>query len=204
MTEQTDYFDDRIADAILHGSPYERLRVRRNSLFDQRISTKLAWQSVVLLALSLVGPITLGYSESVAALFPGGTPLTSSPIILMPGVLVLLLEAGAAAGHVAVAATILTNESDLSTRRMRQLLSVEEMASFYGLIGGALLLTITVAFFLLGYAGVETIQQYTTAGAQGPFDASGTGLSVLAVSTVAFVGSVMLFTASRLLDTRMR
>ncbi len=140
VTEQTDYFDDRIADAILHGSPYERLRVRRNSLFDQRIPTKLAWQSAILLLLSLVAPITLGYSGAVAALFPGATPLASSPVILMPGVLALVIETGAAAGHLAVAATLLSGESDLSTRRMRQLLSVEEMASFYGLIGGALLL----------------------------------------------------------------
>lgn len=204
VTEQTDYFDDRIADAILHGSPYERLRVRRNSLFDQRIPTKLAWQSAILLLLSLVAPITLGYSGAVAALFPGVTPLASSPVILMPGVLALIIETGAATGHLAVAATLLSGESDLSTRRMRQLLSVEEMASFYGLIGGALLLAITVAFFLLGYAGVETIQQYTTAGTQGPFNASGTGLSVLAVSAVSFVGSVMLFVGSRLLDIRMR
>ncbi|MFH5798078.1 hypothetical protein [Haladaptatus sp. DYF46] len=204
VTEQTDYFDDRIADAILHGSPYERLRVRRNSLFDQRIPTKLAWQSAILLVLSLVAPITLGYSGAVAALFPGATPLASSPVILMPGVLALVIETGAATGHLAVAATLLSGESDLSTRRMRQLLSVEEMASFYGLIGGALLLAITVTFFLLGYAGVETIQQYTATGAQGPFDASGTGLSVLAVSAVSFVGSVMLFAGSRLLDSRMR
>jgi hypothetical protein len=204
VTEQTDYLDDRIADAILHGSPYERLRVRRNSLFDQRIPTKLAWQSAILLVLSLIAPITLGYPQSVAAVFPGGTPLSSSPIILMPAVLALVIETGAAAGHLAVAATLLSSESDLSTRRMRQLLSVEEMASFYGLIGGALLLAITVAFFLLGYAGVETIHQYTTTAAQGPFNASGTGLSVLAVSAVAFIGSVMLFLGSRLLDTRLR
>ncbi|ODR79150.1 hypothetical protein BG842_11550 [Haladaptatus sp. W1] len=79
MTEQTDYFDDRIADAILHGSPYERLRVRRNSLFDQRISTKLAWQSVVLLALSLVGPITLGYSNRSRRYFRAGRRLRPRP-----------------------------------------------------------------------------------------------------------------------------
>ncbi len=203
MTEQTDYFDDRIADAILHGSPYERLRVRRNSLFDQSISTKLAAQSVLLVALALVAPITLGYPEPVMALFPGGNPLTASPVILMPGVLVLVLELGAAAGHVAVAATILSNEENLSTRRMRQLLSVEEIASFYGLVGGALLLVITLAVFLLGYTGVEAIQQYTTTAAQGPFDASGTGVSVLAVSAMSVTMSVILFVGSRLLARRL-
>ncbi|MGA9400421.1 hypothetical protein [Haladaptatus sp.] len=203
MTEQTDYLDDRIADAILNGSPYERLRVRRNSLFDQSIPTKLAWQSVLLLALALIAPITLGYSDSVAALFPGGAPLTASPIILMPGALVLLLELGAAAGHVAVAATILSGEEDLSTRRMQQLLSVEEIASFYGLVGGALLLVITLAVFLLGYSGVETIHQYTTAAGRGPFDASGTGLSVFAVSAVSVTMSAILFVTSRLLARRL-
>ncbi len=203
MTEQTDYFDDKIADAILNGSPYERLRVRRNSLFDQPIPTKLAAQSALLLVLALTAPITLGYPDSVMALFPGGNPLTASPIILMPGVLVLVLELGAAAGHVAVAATILTNRTDLSTRRMSQLLSVEEIASFYGLVGGALLLVITLVMFLLGYAGVETIHHYTTTAAQGPFDASGTGLSVLAVSAMSVTMSVILFVGSRLLARRM-
>ncbi|MCO8246568.1 MULTISPECIES: hypothetical protein [unclassified Haladaptatus] len=203
MTEQTDYLDDRIADAILNGSPYERLRVRRNSLFDQSIPTKLAWQSALLLVLALIAPITLSYSDSVAALFPGGAPLTASPIILMPGALVLLLELGAAAGHVAVAATILSGEEDLSTRRMQQLLSVEEIASFYGLIGGTLLLVITLAVFLLGYNGVETIHQYTTAAGRSPFDASGTGLSVLAVSATSVTMSAVLFVTSRLLARRL-
>ncbi|WP_435152587.1 hypothetical protein [Haladaptatus sp. DFWS20] len=203
MTGQTDYIDDDIADAILNGSKYERLRVRRHSIFDQSIPTKLAWQSVLLLALALVAPLTLAYPSEVAALFPGGDPLTSSPTVLMPGAVVLLLELGTAVGHVAVAGAILRGESKLSERRMRRLLSVEEMASFYGFVGGALLLGITLVFFLLGYSGVETIQQYSTAGKQGPFDPSGTGFSVATVSLLAFVGSGLLFAVSRYLAVKL-
>lgn len=203
MTGQTDYIDDDIADAIINGSKYERLRVRRHSIFDQSIPTKLAWQSALLLALALVAPLTLAYPSDVAALFPGGDPLTSSPTVLMPGAVVLLLELGTAVGHVAVAGAILRGESELSERRMRRLLSVEEMASFYGFVGGALLLGITLLFFLLGYSGVETIQQYSTAGKQGPFDPSGTGFSVTTVSLLAFAGSGLLFTVSRYLAVKL-
>ncbi|WP_227355201.1 hypothetical protein [Haladaptatus salinisoli] len=203
MTGQTDYIDDDIADVILNGSAYERLRVHRHSHFDQSIPTKLAWQSALLLALALVAPLTLAYPSSVVALFPGGDPLAASPTVLMPGALVLVLELGAAVGHVSVAVAVLRGESALSERRMRQLLSVEEMSSFYGFVGGALLLAVTLAFFLLGYAGVETVQQYSAGGGQGPFDPSGTGLSVATVALTAFAGSVALFAASRFLDAKL-
>ncbi|GAA0245040.1 hypothetical protein GCM10009000_071010 [Halobacterium noricense] len=203
VTGQTDYIDDDITDVILNGSKYERLRVRRHSIFDQPIPTKLAWQSALLLALALVAPITLAYPSAVAALFPGGDPLSSSPTVLMPGALVLLLELGTAVGHVAVAGAILRGESTLSERRMRQLLSAEEMASFYGFVGGALLLGITLGFFLLGFSGVETLQQYSTAGKQGPFDPSGTELSVATVSLLSFVASGVLFAVSRYLAVKL-
>ncbi|WP_266075799.1 hypothetical protein [Haladaptatus caseinilyticus] len=203
VTGQTDYIDDDIADVIINGSKYERLRVRRHSIFDQSIPTKLAWQSVLLLALALVAPITLVYPSDVAALYPGGDPLTSSPTVLMPGALVLILELGTAVAHVAVAGSILRGGSALSERRMRNLLSVEEMASFYGFVGGVLLLGITLGFFLFGFSGVETIQQYSTTGQKGPFDPSGTGLSVATVSLFSFVASGVLFVVSRYLDTRL-
>ncbi len=203
VTGQTDYIDDDITDTILNGSKYERLRVRRHSIFDQSIPTKLAWQSVLLLSLALVAPLTLAYPSAVAGLFPGGDPLSSSPTVLMPGALVLLLELGTAVTHVTVAGVILRNESSLSERRMRHLLSVEEMASFYGFVGGVLLTAITLTFFLLGFAGIETIQQYSTAGKQGPFDPSGTGVSVATVSLLAFTASGLLFAVSRYLAVKM-
>ncbi|WP_458206681.1 hypothetical protein [Haladaptatus sp. NG-SE-30] len=203
MTGQTDHIDDDIADAILNGSTYERLRVRQHSHFDQSIPTKLAWQGLLLLALALVAPLTLGYPASVVALFPGGEPLAASPTILMPGALVLVLELGAATGHIAVTVARLRGESALSEHQMRQLLSVEEMASFYGFVGGALLLSVTLSFFLLGYAGVETVQQFSQTGRQGPFDPSGTGLSVATVALAAFVGSIVLFVTSRILAVKL-
>ncbi|WP_458189530.1 hypothetical protein [Haladaptatus sp. NG-WS-4] len=203
MTGQTDHIDDDIADAILNGSTFERLRVRQHSHFDQSIPTKLAWQGVLLLGLALVAPLTLTYPSSVVALFPGGDPLASSPTVLMPGVLVLVLEFGAATAHVAVAVVVLRGESSLSERRMRELISFEEMASFYGFVGGALLLAVTLSFFLLGFAGVETVQQFSTGAGQGAFDSSGTELSVASVALTAFAGSLVLFVLSRVLAVKL-
>ncbi|MFC4542577.1 hypothetical protein ACFO5R_11670 [Halosolutus amylolyticus] len=191
--------DDPIADALLGESTYERLRVERYALIKRRIPQKLVYQSVLLLSLALVVPITATYPSAVRAAFPGGDPLWASPLVLWVGVYAGGIELGTAACLVAVAIVRRRREPQLSEAEAHTLLNVEDVASMFGLATGGFAIVLTVGFFLLGHTGGETFQAVIDSAPRNPYGQAGVSVPVIAVGTAAAVSSGVVYLFSRYL-----
>lgn len=197
-TDSTD-IDDPIASALMGDSLYERLRVRRHSVFGQSIPKKLAWQSGLLCVLALVLPIAAAFPPEVKALFPSGDPVTASPQVMLLGVIALAIVLISATTLAALEYTRLRLEPTLTRRQAEALLNWEDVASLFGLGTGGMAVVITDGFVLMGLGGADLVQAYTAQAPTGAFVPSGTGVSVVAVAATALCGAVVLFTASRCL-----
>lgn len=191
--------NDPIADALLGESTYERLRVERYALIKRRIPRKLVYQSGLLFALALVVPIVATYPSAVQAAFPGGDPLWSSPLVLWVGVYAGGIEVGTATCLVAVAITRRRYEPSLSESQVHALLNVEDVASMFGLATGGFAILITVGFFLLGHAGVETVTAVVESAPRNPYGRTGVPIPVTAVGAAAAVSSGVVYAVGRYL-----
>jgi hypothetical protein len=193
----TDLPDDSIAATLLGGSTYERLRLERALYFTQPTAVRLAWQSGLLLALTLVAPLAATLPTPIQAGALGGDPLAASPVIVIVATVALALQVGTAGALGVVAAIRVRAGESLSRTRAERLVTVEEVASLLGLGTGGLAVAVTDAYVLLGHAGGDAVAAYVAAGGRSPFAASDTGLSIAAVTLAAFVAAVVVFTASR-------
>ncbi|KAB1193796.1 hypothetical protein GJR96_10245 [Haloferax sp. MBLA0076] len=200
---QDDSFEDPIASALIDGSPYEQLRVRRRSLFKQSISQKLAWQSLILAGLTLVFPLAMTLPPSTRALFPGGDPLGSSPKILVLGAYAGTIVTIAALSLVYVGFRRLQREQSLSEREASHLLNVEEVASLISLITGVLAVVAVDGFFLLGLAGEDAIAAFLAAGGENPFGGAVIPVTVPMVAIPAGLLAAVLFALSRVFHRRL-
>lgn len=196
--------DDPIADALLGESTYERLRAQRYALINHRTPRKLRWQSGLLLTLALIVPIVATYPSTVQAAFPGSDPLWSSPLVLWFGVYAGGIELGSAICLVTIALVRRQSEPQLSESRARTLLNVEDVASMFGLATGGFAIVLTVGFFLLGHAGVETFEAVIESAPRNPYRETGVPVPVVLVGTAAAISSCFIYTASQYLayDTR--
>lgn len=190
---------DPIADALLGESTYERLRVQRYALIKRRIPRKLAWQSGLLCVLALIVPITATYPSSVRAAFPGGDPLWSSPLVLWVGVWAGGIQLGTATCLVAVSIARHRREPGLSESQAHTLLNIEDVASMFGLTTGGFAILLTVGFFLLGHAGIETFEAVIESAPQDPYEQTAISVPIVAVGTAAAVSSCVLYLLSRYL-----
>ena len=191
-----DTINDRITEAILGGSVYERLRAERTGVSSRPIPQKLAAQSVLLVALALVFPISAAFPAPVKALFPAGDPLSASPGIVVLGALALALVVLTGTSLAAIEYYRLRFESRLTHAQVEALLNGEDLATLFGIgtAGSAVLATDGLA--LLGLGGLDLIRAYT----QNAFAASGTGISVAALATASLCGAVLLYAASQSLS----
>ncbi len=192
--------NDPIADALLGESTYERLRVERYAVIKRRIPQKLVYQSGLLLVLALVVPIVATYPSSVQATFPGGAPLWSSPLVLWVGVYAGSIEVGTATCLVAVAIARRRDEPSLSESQVHTLLNLEDVASMFGLATGGFAILITVGFFLLGHAGVETVTAIVESAPRDPYGRTGVPVPVIAVGAAAAISSCVVYAAGRYLS----
>ncbi|WP_049888308.1 hypothetical protein [Natrinema sp. J7-2] len=192
--------NDPIADALLGESTYERLRVERYAVIKRRIPQKLVYQSGLLLVLALVVPIVATYPSSVQATFPGGAPLWSSPLVLWVGVYAGSIEVGTATCLVAVAIARRRYEPSLSESQVHTLLNLEDVASMFGLATGGFAILITVGFFLLGHAGVETVTAIVESAPRDPYGRTGVPVPVIAVGAAAAISSCVVYAAGRYLS----
>jgi len=193
--------NDPIADALLGESTYERLRVERYALIKRRIPQKLVYQSGLLFALALVVPIVATYPSSVQAAFPGGDPLWSSPLVLWVGVSAGGIQLGTATCLVAVAITRRRYEPHLSESQVHALLNVEDVASMFGLATGGFAILITVGFFLLGHAGVETFTAVVESAPRDPYGQTGVSVSIMTVGAAAAISSCGVYVVGRYLSS---
>lgn len=191
--------NDPIADALLGESTYERLRVERYALIKQRIPQKLRYQSGLLFVLALVVPIVVTYPSSVRAAFPGGDPLWSSPLVLWVGVYAGGIELGTAACLTAVAIVRRRHEPRLTESQVHTLLNVEDVASMFGLATGGFAILITIGFFLLGHAGVETVHAVVESAPRDPYGQTDVSVPVIAVGVAAAISSCLVYSIGRYL-----
>jgi len=203
MSRDTRADDDRITNALLGDSAYERLRLQRRTYFSQSIPTKLTWQSLLLAGLALLLPLYALFPETVGAYVPGTDPVTASPKVLVLGLIGAGVELFTAALLVG-AGLYRIRRHPLSEGQARIVLNVEDFASYLGFGTGGLAIGITVVYFLLGVAGGGAVESYVRAmNGVNPFAASGIGLSVAELATFAFVGCVVLMTFRLYLQYRL-
>lgn len=177
--------DDRIAETILSGSAYDRLRLERPTYFSQPIPRKLAWQGVLFAGLAMLWPLYLLFPATVSQYLPAADPAQASPKVLLLGLIGGGIETFAALLFVGAALFRLRNYP-LSESQARTVLNVEDFAAYVGFGTGGLAIGLTVCYFMLGLAGGDAIANYlTTMDGINPFVDSGLGLSVLEVAVVS-------------------
>jgi len=195
--------DDRITDAILSGSAYERLRLQRPTYFTQPVPTKLTWQSVLLAGLALLAPLYLLFPATVAEYLPATSPTLASPKVIVLGLVGAGIELFAAALLVGVTLFRIRHHP-LSEPQARTVLNVEDFASYVGFGTGGMAIAITMCYFVLGLAGGDAIASYvTTMDGINPFVDSGLGLSVAELAGASFVGCLGLLLAGQYLRRRL-
>jgi hypothetical protein len=200
---ENDAVEDNIASALLGDSTYERLRVRRYSLFKQPIPRKLTLQSVVLGALALVLPLAMTLPASTRTLFPGGDPVSATPKILLLGAYAGAIEAVAGLGLLYVGYRRLQRGDSLTEREAHHLLNVEDVASMISLVTGAAAVAAVDGFFVLGHGGRTAVASFIDAGGKNPFAATPVPVTVYGVAVTAAVLAVVLFVLGRVLDRRL-
>ncbi|MFB6165801.1 MAG: hypothetical protein ABEJ31_11635 [Haloarculaceae archaeon] len=198
MNGDTEVVDDRIADAILSGSTYERLRVQHAGFLTAPIPTKLALLSGLLAALVPFGPLSALYPSVQRGLpaAPLAATATGPTTLGFVGVVVVLVAAALLGG---VAAVRLGARS-LGERRARLLLNLEDLAAFLGVGTGGLAVGVTAAYGLFGLFGVEAATDTLPAGGAA---ATGGALSVATLSTVALAGALAVAAAAALARRRL-
>jgi hypothetical protein len=201
--EQENTTDDRITDAVLSGSAYERLRLQRPTYFTQSVPRKLTWQSVLLGGLALLLPLYLLFPATVAEYLPTTDPVLASPKVIVLGLVGAGIELFAATLLVGVTLFRLRHHP-LSESQARTVLNVEDFASYVGFGTGGMAIAITLLYFGLGLAGGDAIASYvTTMDGINPFVDSGLGLSVAELAVVSFAGCLGLLGAGRYLRRRL-
>lgn len=203
MAQDSNVDDDRITDAVLSGSAYERLRVQRPTYFTQSVPTKLTWLSVLLAGVALLLPLYLLFPGTVTTYLPATDPMLASPKVIMLGLVGTGIEL--------FAATLLVGTAlfrircyPLSEPQARTVLNVEDFAAYIGFGTGGMAIGITLCYFLLGLAGGEAIASYvTTMDGINPFVDSGIGLSVAELAVVSFLGCLGLLGVGQYLRRRL-
>jgi hypothetical protein len=196
-----DEVEDPIAAVVIGGSTYERLRLRRPTLFDQPIARKLTWQAAILGVLALVLPLAATLPASSQALFPGGDPLAAAPRVLLLGVYaggVELLAAG-----VLCYVSYRRRRDELTNREAHRLLTVEELSSLIGIATPAVAVAAINAVFLLGHRDTDAMATLLEAGGSNPLVGTVVPASVSEVALSAAVLAVFLFALSRILQRRL-
>jgi len=203
MAQDTTTDDDRITDAILSGSAYERLRLQRPTYFAQPVPTKLTWQSVLLAGLALLAPLYVLFPETVASYLPATNPTLASPKVIVLGLVGAGVELFAAALLIG-AALFRIRHYPLSEPQARTVLNVEDFASYLGFGTGGMAIAITLCYFVLGLAGGEAIASYVAAmNGINPFVDSGLGLSVAELAGLSFGGCLGLLLVGQYLRRRL-
>ena len=190
--------DDTITQAITSGSTYERLRYERHSYLRQTVPRTLALQSALLGALALLLPIYGLYPDSTATFLPSINPDLASPKVLLLGVFggfLQLFGATLLVGSVLYRVRL----APLTEQQAHAALNAEDFARYVGLGTGGLAIMISLCLFAVGLGGGDAVSAYIAFTGRNPFVDSGFGLSVAAVSLLAFVASVTVFYASRYL-----
>jgi hypothetical protein len=192
--------EDRIADALLNGSTYDRLRVERRSQFSQPVGTKLSWLALLLASVALVAPISVALSPNGY----GMDPLASSPRVAVFGLFSVGVVFAAACTLTGISLVHWRLESPLSERQAIRLLTLEELASLIGFITGSAAVAITLGLFTIGTLETGPRGQTQGGGEILALEPSGTGLSVGLLALIALSAAGVVLVLRLLLPVRTR
>lgn len=147
-----DGYQDRITDAVLSNSAYDRVRALRASPFRGSMQTTLTRLAALLAVLSLVLPVYAAFPPSTKQYLPTTDPLQASPKVLMLGVY------GAAMITVAAAVLVLAmvtriRRAPLDEDGASWLVDMETFAAYVGYGLGGASVAITLGYFVLGLVG---------------------------------------------------
>lgn len=185
--------DDGVTETLLDGSPYERIRFERYSVFSQSIPEKLHAQSALLFGLAAVLPIMAAFPDEVQEALAADQIQAASPKIILLGLIGGATVFVCGLGLATLAAARLRLEGEMTEEQAETLLSLEEVASLIGLIIGGVSIVLTLCYVMLGHVGLRAIEAYIRTVGRDPFVASGFDISVAEVAASSFVGAVALF-----------
>lgn len=200
--EGDDTVDDRHAAALLGDSRYQKIKLRRYSLFKQSIPRTLALQGLILAALALVAPLALTQPESTRALL-GGDVLAAAPKFLFLGAYATAIELVGVLGLCYVAYRRLATDDVLSEREVHDLLALEDGVTHLSLVTGGVAVAVVDAFFLLGLAGDPLVGRFQALAGRNPFEPGLIPVTVIGVAIAAAVLASVAFGLSRLLRERL-
>lgn len=193
---------DRVTDALLHGSAYERLRFRRRGFFRQPIPQKIRAGSGLLFALAAVLPLMAAFPVSVRETL--GPVSMASPKIIVLGLIGGSVVFVCGLGLATLGAARLRLEGEMTEERAHTLLSLEEVASLLGLGTGGIAIVLTLGFVLLGHGGMPAVETYIQLAGRSPYAATGLPVTVAGVATSAFVAAVALYVLAQAIHLQFR
>jgi|AntRauTorcE11898_2_1112593.scaffolds.fasta_scaffold03270_2 hypothetical protein len=197
-----DTVEDRHAAALLGDSRYEKIKLRRYSLFKQSIPRTLAVQGFILTALALVAPLALSQPESTRALL-GSDVLAATPRFLFLGAYATAIELVGVVGLGYVAYRRLTTDDVLSEREVHDLLALEDAVTHVSIVTGGAAVAVVDAFFLLGLAGNPLVDRFQALVGRNPFEPGLIPVTVIGVAIAAAVLAAVAFGLGRLLQDRL-
>lgn len=181
--------DDRIADAILSGSAYERLQYTERGLFAVATPRALAIQAALLLTLATVLPLYALFPDGVAAHVPTLDPFAASPKLLVLGFFGLAMQLMAAA-LLAVLTGYRLRNAPLSEAQARTVFDIQRIATGLSIFTGGLAVFVTVGIVTLGAAGGEALETYLAdVAGTNPFEAIEAGVTVGELGAVSVLGA---------------
>jgi hypothetical protein len=197
-----DTVEDRHAATLLSGSRYQKIKLRRYSLFKQSLPRTLATQGVILAALALVAPLALSLPESTRSLL-GADALAAAPKFLFLGAYASAIELVAVLGLCYVAYRRLKTDDDLSESEVNDLLALEDAMTHVSVITGGAAVAVVDAFFLVGLAGDPLVARFQAFLGRNPFEPGLFSVPVSGVSAAAAALAVLAFGLSYLLKDRL-
>ena len=168
-------------------------------MFKQPLHRKLRWQSGLLSALALILPLMAVFPAEVRASLPGGGSMAAaaSKVVvlgLVGGTVVLL----GGLTLTIIGALRVRLEPTMTEWQADTLLNVEEVASLLGIGLGGAGIAMALGFTAIGFGGPGAVATYVQTMGANPFSTVGVEwITASSVATLAFVGSVALFTASQ-------
>jgi len=188
--------DDPVAAALTEGSPYERLRVQRISVFSWSLAEKLQRVGIVMFVLGVgVG--------ALAFVSPNGTTIPVAPARVSTYASLISLIALATLAAVALVLSALSvfreRHEPLSAERAETMLVVEELCALVGFITAGTITVIAVGLCLLPYLGSDSVTRFVSSLARSPYAAIETAFPIRPrlIASAALVLAGVCFLAGR-------
>jgi len=183
--------EDRITDAILRGSAYERVLHTERGLFTVPAPRTFTIQAALLVTLSSVLPLYLLFPASVGVHVPTTDPFAASPKLLVLGFFGFGAQILGALGLLAATGYRLWSQP-LTEGQARTVIDAQRVATGLSVVTGGVGVCFTVGIVALGVAGPEPLGTYLGAIAgSNPFTEIGVGLTVAHLGIASALSAVV-------------